>query len=1192
MTINYTTLLGLAKPVTGTEANTWGDVVNDSITSLLDTAIAGTTTITADTTLTTTTGAANQSRQAILLCSPASANITITAPAQSKIYTVINTSATYTVTVRGVGPTTGVTLGVSEKAVVAWNGSDFIKISNTTGDGTFANLTVTGNTTLGDADTDTITQTASYVTGTQLKSAKTATNTLSLAAYDVDGTAYTNLITLTASNTPTLALTSTGVGTINNMSIGATTASTGAFTTLTASTSITNSSLTSGRVTYATTAGLLTDSANLLYSGTDLTVYGLTVGRGAGAVSTNTAVGASALQANTSGAENTAVGYQAGYGNIGATGNTYTGRLAGYTNTAGTDNAGFGNLALYYNTGSSNVAVGRSTMQQNNSGSNNTGLGHNALFNNTTASNNTAVGYQAGYANTTGVSNTAIGYQAGYSVTVNGPITAIGYQAGYTYNAADDWGSVFVGWGAGKLTTGKDNIVVGGNALFTNSSGAFNTAIGAASLYSNTTASNNTAVGYQAGNANTTGTYLTAVGNQAAYSNTTGNANSAFGLSALANNTTGASNTALGMQALNANTTSSNNTSVGYQAGYSQTTGTGNTSFGSTAGFGTLTGSYNSYFGLNSGTQTVATATGDSNSGFGSSSLRGITSGSSNVGVGSNTLFANTTGSFNTAIGALSLNANTTASNNTAVGYQAAYSGTTGVANTAVGNQAAYSNTTGSNNTAIGLSALLNNTTADNNTAVGYQASFYNTTGASNTAIGYRSLFANTTASNNTAVGYQAGNSNTTGTNNCAVGRFALRSCTTGTENTVLGTDAGDAITTGTDNTLVGYGAGYLMTTGSKNSILGTYSGNQGGLDIRTASNYIVLSDGDGNVRQTIDSSGNVGIGTSSPSFASGGGLAIYNSSAPRLKFTNSTTGDASTDGTQLLVSGSDFYIQQREAASVFISTNGTNAVTVDASQNVGIGTSSPSSILNVKAASPVFRLETTGAVASSGTAYNAIRDSTGSDVFISGYAGLANCYQFGTIPAAGFMRFLTGEQVEAMRIDSSGRVFVNQAAGNGNTAQRMGLTYDGNTEWGLSFKNSFSGNVGSAVNFNNFAGTQVGTIQPGASSTAYVTTSDYRLKENVKPIAGALNTVSRLKPCTYDWIETKEADIGFIAHELQEVLPNAVRGEKDAVDVDGNPQYQGIDTSFMVATLTAAIQEQQALITALTARITALEST
>jgi hypothetical protein len=87
---------------------------------------------------------------------------------------------------------------------------------------------------IGNADTDTITQGAAYVTGTQLRSAKVATNTLALAAYDVDGVAYTNLVTLTASNTPTLALTSTGVGTINNMSIGATTASTGAFTTLSA----------------------------------------------------------------------------------------------------------------------------------------------------------------------------------------------------------------------------------------------------------------------------------------------------------------------------------------------------------------------------------------------------------------------------------------------------------------------------------------------------------------------------------------------------------------------------------------------------------------------------------------------------------------------------------------------------------------------------------------------------------------------------------------------------------------------------------------------------------------------------------------------------------------------------------------------------------------------------------------------
>ena len=238
MTTAYTSLLGFALPVTGELSGTWGDTVNNGITSLLDSAIAGTTTLSADSdvTLTTTQGSSNTAREAILLWTAGgTATRTITAPAQSKIYTVINASSgTQSIILAGVGPTTGVTIAKGESALVAWNGSDFIKISNTAGPGTFTNLTVTGNTSLGDADTDTITQAASYVTGTQLKSAKTATNTLSLAAYDVDGTAYTNLITLTASNTPTLALTSTGVGTINNMSIGATTASTGAFTTLSA----------------------------------------------------------------------------------------------------------------------------------------------------------------------------------------------------------------------------------------------------------------------------------------------------------------------------------------------------------------------------------------------------------------------------------------------------------------------------------------------------------------------------------------------------------------------------------------------------------------------------------------------------------------------------------------------------------------------------------------------------------------------------------------------------------------------------------------------------------------------------------------------------------------------------------------------------------------------------------------------
>lgn len=136
MATSYTTLLGLALPVTGELDGTWGDTVNNAITSLLDTAIAGTTTLStdADVTLTTTTGASNQARQAILLCSGARTVLrTITAPAQSKIYVVINnTSGGYGVKLVGAGPTTGVTVANGKTAVLVWNGSDFVEVAPAT----------------------------------------------------------------------------------------------------------------------------------------------------------------------------------------------------------------------------------------------------------------------------------------------------------------------------------------------------------------------------------------------------------------------------------------------------------------------------------------------------------------------------------------------------------------------------------------------------------------------------------------------------------------------------------------------------------------------------------------------------------------------------------------------------------------------------------------------------------------------------------------------------------------------------------------------------------------------------------------------------------------------------------------------------------------------------------------------------
>jgi hypothetical protein len=186
MTTAYTSLLGLALPVTGELSGTWGDTVNNSITSLLDTSVAGTTNVSTDgdVTLTTTTGAANTARQAILLFSGARTALrTVTAPAQSKVYTVINaTTGGFSVKLVGAGPTTGLTIPNGASAVVAWNGSDFVEI----GAGSIGNLIVNGTLTVTGATT---LQSTLAVTGVATFSA----GTVSLPAITTTGDTNTGI---------------------------------------------------------------------------------------------------------------------------------------------------------------------------------------------------------------------------------------------------------------------------------------------------------------------------------------------------------------------------------------------------------------------------------------------------------------------------------------------------------------------------------------------------------------------------------------------------------------------------------------------------------------------------------------------------------------------------------------------------------------------------------------------------------------------------------------------------------------------------------------------------------------------------------------------------------------------------------------------------------------------------------------
>jgi hypothetical protein len=187
--------------------------------------------------------------------------------------------------------------------------------------------------------------------------------------------------------------------------------------------------------------------------------------------------------------------------------------------------------------------------------------------------------------------------------------------------------------------------------------------------------------------------------------------------------------------------------------------------------------------------------------------------------------------------------------------------------------------------------------------------------------------------------------------------------------------------------------------------------------------------------------------------------------------------------------------------------------------------------------------------------------------------------------PAADTIAFAEGG-VEAMRIDSNGNLLV------GTTSQISSarLTVNGSIYCTGSAALNVNRDSDGIVQAMLRSGALVGTIIVTTTATSYNTSSDYRLKHDIQPMTGALAKVAQLKPVTYKWNADDSQSQGFIAHELQAVVPECVSGEKDAVNEDGSINPQGIDTSFLVATLTAAIQELNAKVDAQAAEIAALK--
>ena len=254
--------------------------------------------------------------------------------------------------------------------------------------------------------------------------------------------------------------------------------------------------------------------------------------------------------------------------------------------------------------------------------------------------------------------------------------------------------------------------------------------------------------------------------------------------------------------------------------------------------------------------------------------------------------------------------------------------------------------------------------------------------------------------------------------------------------------------------------------------------------------------------------------------------------------------------------------------------TNLAEAMRIDSSGNVGIGTSSP-----------VMQLQSAGGIAvssdSSLTQVSRLYESFGLHIDSGDAAG-------NTRPII----FRTGG-TERMRLDASGDLLVgttSTTANDGGISTKIRGSASSSTSY-FQFRRGTSTNAAGTVLAFFHGGTVVGSVTHTNTSTTYGTSSDHRLKTDAQPMTGASARVQALNPVNFEWVADGTRVDGFLAHEAQEVVPEAVTGEKDAVDADGNPEYQGIDQSKLVPLLTAALQEALDEITDLKARVATLEA-
>ena len=546
---------------------------------------------------------------------------------------------------------------------------------------------------------------------------------------------------------------------------------------------------------------------------------------------------------------------------------------------------------------------------------------------------------------------------------------------------------------------------------------------------------------------------------------------------------------------------------------------------------------------LSMGTGTVSGAL--NNTAVGYLSLEDLTSGDQNTGLGVNSLKAITSGSGNVGIGFDSGQATIDSNYGVYIGWGAGASGDIVNDGTiAIGYKSLYALTSGASNVAVGYESAKNLTTGASNVSIGYQAMANSHLGCDKNVIIGRGAFYNGEVDEAVFIGFNAGGDGTTTTGangTVGIGKSSLNALTSGGKNVAVGFESAKAVTTGQRNTVLGHQAFNVTVDADECVAIGNYSMGGG---VATADGTVAI--GRGSLALLTSGVSNVAVGYQ--------------------------TGDGLTDG----------------GNNVLIGYNANSAGGASASQNVGIGVNA---LLNATGSNNTAVGYNAGDVTEAATLSTFIgysADGSGANINNETVIGANATGQGGNSVTLGNADVTDVYMAQDSAATCRAGVFRTGPQANLGVGQ---TPVDENSgEYGTGYVNLFRDDTATVkqILFGK-NGSEVGSISTDGTNTAFNTSSDYRLKENEVEIPDGLERLNKLKPYRFNWKSENDEDgkptrtvDGLFAHEVAEIIPEAVIGQKDAVDSNGKMKIQSMDYSKVVPLLIKAVQELSAKVTEL----------